>query len=114
MDDLIAFLRARLDDDEQLGEIHTPDCEARNLYGWEFVCRCDLPARRSADIAAKRRIVDAYENATRIAAQGHNSAYAAGELAAYETAVRALALADSHHPDYRAEWRPGDQSAAHS
>ncbi|MPY55615.1 DUF6221 family protein [Streptomyces acidicola] len=111
MDDLIAFLRARLDDDEQLGEIHKPDCDARIPYEWEFVCRCGLPARRSGDIAAKREVI---KFAAWLDQNRAGSEFMEGRAQSARHVLRLLALPYADHPDYREEWRPGDQSAAHS
>jgi hypothetical protein len=92
--ELIAFLRARLDEDEQTA---LPFCD---------------PARVLADIDARRRVVDMFEQyehaTTRIgdtATPGLPS-WLDGGQAALDRALRLLALPYADHPDYRAEWRP--------
>lgn len=75
----------------------------------DHVARFASPRRVLADIAAKRRIVDAAEQAiARSTADDHDPA--AGMLAA-EYSLRvlpALALPFASHPDYRQEWAPDD------
>ena len=85
MSDLVAFLTARLDEDEGVAR-------------WE--ARRDdqsLPTRALADVEAKRAIV-AFA-ATLL--EGEDSQPWAGE----EVLVR-LATAYKDHPDYRPEWKP--------
>ena len=84
MDDLVKFLRARLDEDAE-------PCEGASEY---VDCR-DLSERRVRDVEAKRQIVD------RCASIADGSAW---DLA--EEVLRLLALPYVDHPDYREEWRP--------
>lgn len=85
-DDLVAFLRARLDEDE------------RDPGGWS-------PARVLAEVDAKRRILA--EHPWR-----HEPDWPSGRQCrqcATEhpcTTLRLLALPYAGHPDYREEWRP--------
>lgn len=90
MDELVTWLRARLDDDERVARAATywgdlplghlaSDLEA-HLIHW-------MPPRVLAEVEAKRRILDAYEDET-------------GYL------LRLLALPYADRPGYREEWRP--------
>jgi hypothetical protein len=112
MDDLIAFLRERIDEDEQAalpiidymwdGDVVKRPYEFyAEVHG--HVLRHD-PARVLADVAAKRAIMDALVEADREAGNliSPEGAYANG----LEAAVRRLADAYADHPDYREEWRP--------
>jgi hypothetical protein len=91
-DDLVAFLRARLDDDE------------RNAI-WDREQREEDP-RAFREVEAKRRIVDAYEWA---AAHPHTDDETGfwvrkGETSALRDTVIELAVPYADHPDYRPEW----------
>ncbi len=72
----------------------------------EHIARWD-PARVLAEIAAKRRIIDEYEQREREATSGIEQAKVFGYHATgLLIAIRLLALPDAEHPDYREEWRP--------
>ena len=134
MSDLVAFLRARLDEDERLARaaIDEPDgfldagptVEAL-IYRGEGET-FDLPARVLADVDAKRRMLDLHERVicdTRSAGlpiARPQCAYCAGlchsrsglgcddpidALWPCDT-VRLLALPYADHPDYDESWRP--------
>jgi len=63
-------------------------------------------ARVLAECEAKRRIVEEYTTAGRVA-QEHPIVHEAYEAEmAMEFVCKALALPDADHPDYREEWRP--------
>ncbi len=82
--DLVAFLRERLDEDEQA-------------------------ARVLADVAAKRRILAEYVRwVGRNSGTGYPDGVDAGHEYGLEYAVRCLALPYAGHPDYREEWAPDD------
>lgn len=90
MDDLIAFLRARLDEDREWA--HDTEC-----------ARQEDPARVLRDVEAKRAIVDLCEGADEL---DMSSPYDQGPWMA-EQILRRLASAWSDHPDYDAErWAP--------
>lgn len=112
MDDLIAFLRARLDDDRHAaadmrereswmadcGESHDSRIELRG--GWTFT-----PDRLLAEVDAKRRTIDAYvEWRATVAADGDD--YARGVVAGLGVSVRLEALPFAGHPDYLQRWKP--------
>jgi hypothetical protein len=128
-DDLVAFLRARLDEDEQ-------GARAVTANGWanigphpadsrpvaQHIFRHD-PARVLREVEAKRRIIDGLEaardNLQKSAA--NYQAWAAGErephpgvngsgaeslIPGLTYAMQVLASPYSDHPDYHEEWRP--------
>lgn len=126
-DDLIAFLRARLDEDERLARAAADEVEvvggswdgaahimlARASYDdtADHFARHD-PARVLAEVDAKRQIVD-----TRSAIRERLSYWQSQEHETFEAMARAdlhrlddvlsiLATAYADHPDYREEWRP--------
>lgn len=111
--DLITFLRARLDEDERLAK----ECERLGvaepggaLYEYvqtpfnEHAAARELadhfgPARVLAEVAAKRGIIDRYEHY-----RAHVAEYAS--VATYAHVLRVLAQPFAGHPDYREEWKP--------
>lgn len=127
MVDLIAFLNARLDEDEARAKNHTcincgrPTVPLRNALGITGYTHDDVgigwagqrcpgrltgaepvqdPACVLRDVAAKRRIVARCEK--RLATQPARKIGVLSRLA-YETLCD-LASIDSDHPDYRQEW----------
>jgi len=118
MDDLAAFITARLDEDEAMAnEVHKPrDCGCVDRDG-EFSpdpvwCGCDYPARVLREVAAKRAMVKEHGPA-----RPEQRRYACASnctddrniiQAAPCTTMRLLAAVWSDHGDYRAEWAPGD------
>ena len=108
VDDLTAFLNARLDEDEQY---------ARDPDGWNEYDPGERgePARVLRDVEAKRRIVDDYRisvnacrnvTGTELDSPGYKSM--CGGRDAFRSACAALAAVYSDHPDYR----PGAPSGA--
>lgn len=112
---LVAFLRARLDEDEQVAraalELAKPDERARTKWNTmphgraaelgiypEAMLHAALhgPVRVLSEVEAKRRIITDYENYDR----------EAPELDVPESVISLLALPYSDHRDYRNEWRP--------
>jgi hypothetical protein len=107
-DDLVAFITARLDEDERCAR-----GAERNSVGaeWtavdlqsgydarmdEHIARHD-PARVLREVAAKRRILAAAAEYSPELEHGDNGEWA------FDLVVRELAAAWSDHPDYRAEW----------
>ncbi|WP_230536451.1 DUF6221 family protein [Streptomyces sp. OUCMDZ-3434] len=124
---LIAFLRARLDEDEVVARAVGWDEVDAVDYLWgtrhlllkradeskagaemdaslaAHIARHD-PARVLAEVEAKRRIVRAHEKWC----EGRCEAkYPEGGFdAAHYWSVKSLAAAYADHPDYREEWRP--------
>ncbi|MEV7584406.1 DUF6221 family protein [Streptomyces erythrochromogenes] len=121
---LVQFLRARLDEDEQIALSHrqwSPDWYFDDTAGEirdsvnrgtvafvpaeldaTHIARHD-PARALAEVEAKRRIIADYERyvAERRRAMGGWDSYP-GE----SPILAALAAVYADHPDYRDDWRP--------
>ncbi|MFC8009140.1 DUF6221 family protein [Streptomyces cinereoruber] len=135
MDDLIAFLRARLDEDEQAARAATqgkwvwsrefvtpPGYHHRAVGPLEpgdaaFIAR-HWPERALAEVDAKRRLVELHEPVI-LHADGGAAYFDTTRVCrsceppkqfpetAYPCAtLRLLALPYAKHPDYREEWRP--------
>ncbi len=119
-DDLVQFLRARLDEDERQAraamiyqdaswrvetsgiittssetDVYTDDRELA-----EHIARHD-PARVLAEVEARREVVRLAERA-----HDYHETFMNGFAAAMEGALRLFAQAHANHPDYREEWRP--------
>lgn len=134
MDDLIAFLRARLDEDadltlaaspgpwhpdEEHDEVHAVDdivvAEGFALSGRQLRATVDHiarhdPARVLAEVEAKRRVIAQWED---VRAQARNQVSvdnfqaARIEQGALSDVLRLLgACYADRHPDYKPEWRP--------
>ncbi|MFE9335259.1 DUF6221 family protein [Streptomyces sp. NPDC007063] len=104
MGDLVAFLRARIDDDETVArkaaDDWEPDPDASAWMGTEFdvtphVLRHD-PARVLAEVEAKRRILRWHldEECCSVCLDDVEGC----------PLFRALAMPYASHPDYREEW----------
>jgi uncharacterized protein DUF6221 len=118
-DDLVAFLKARLDEDEQAARdahyegqrwlseeedvcrwpddelVHIADRkrDARHIARWD-------PARVLAEVQAKRRLLTQFElRGNSVRATVHPST---GGV--WDDLLRLLALPYASHPDYRSEW----------
>jgi hypothetical protein len=104
MSDLVEFLRARLDEDEQVArpslgaERWSP--EAINMYApglgagtLAHIARHD-PARVLREVEAKRQLI------------AHLIEFMEGDYAPWnEDALKIIALPYADHPSYREEWR---------
>jgi hypothetical protein len=136
-DDLVAWLRAQLDEDERLAKAAAvdggPDWAPDGTFladlidplpsqrrahperiflltqeDADHIARHD-PARVLREVEAKRRIIDAYEEACeRVRNPVTADNRAAARIAQFELegVVRLLAAAYADRPGYRAEWRP--------
>lgn len=132
MDDLVTFLRARLDEDEAVArdaadyDSWRTDDEGGKVipssgikagaktffiastwfteYG-EHIARHD-PARVLREVEAKRRVVARYEEATTGAAQEDRLSAASWRpvVSILAPVLRDLAEPYADHPDYRSEW----------
>ena len=125
MDDLIAFIGERLDEDQRLAQAaQLPNTERGGGPSWtatsgvdgvdgpvlyrdgdipseaqeQHMARHD-PARVLADVAAKRGAVDVCAHNLEFEEHGYTLA---------ERVLRALASTYADHPDYRAHWAPRD------
>lgn len=97
MDDLTAFLTARLDEDEAAARAAMPTGGRRNGK---------MTQRRVlADIEAKRRIVAEFEQVHVDYRTAHTPTLEGQRLGLLK-AVAVLALPFADHADYREEWRP--------
>src|SRR5262245_6868960 len=102
MADLIAFLTARLSEDEAY---------AKEPEGWNEYDEGDpgSPARVLAEVAAKRRIIDEHrpkgpEEGCPTCTEQTITAWAPEDSPC--PTLRLLALPYDQHSDYREEWRP--------
>ncbi|MFF6925834.1 DUF6221 family protein [Streptomyces californicus] len=125
MDDLVQFLRDRLDEDEQAARAaHAPNWSTDGRTGLHYgvedgwmtdalttadadhIARHD-PARVLREVEAKRRLLTDYEeNAADLDAQHAPDMDYVGRADGLETALQHLATAYADHPDYRDAWRP--------
>lgn len=128
-DDLITFLRARLDEDEEIAQAASPGpwhvdedadevlavddivvAEGFALSGRQLrattqhIARHD-PARVLAEVDAKRRVVDLMASTLELA-EGDSEVDHYGALSDAEETLELLALPCADHLDYRDEWRP--------
>lgn len=97
-DDLIAFLRARLDEDEERAravESHDRRWDYLPPKADSYVRRFN-PDRVLAEVDAKRQIIDLWDP----------NVLAGSYFDALAQVLRLLALPDAGHPEYRDEWRP--------
>jgi hypothetical protein len=111
--DLVAFLRERLDEDEdranrqravldELERLRDPHAvNAIMVMPFDELDSPSDPARVLAEVDAKRRIIEHSERAAELAKIGPAAADGAWFLA-----LRYLALPYAGHADYRLEWRP--------
>lgn len=134
--DLVQFLRARLDEDEQVAQGHEQASAGWHADDFVMEVRDDAnagtvasvyrsgdlthiarhdPARVLADVDAKLRMLEAHRRDTQYSFSGcitcdvgDNSCGCMGG-SAYEypcETLRLLALPYASHPDYRPEWAP--------
>lgn len=111
MDDLITFVRARLDEDEaQADEVHLQGCgHSRVEFCDDDWCDCGKPARVRADVEAKRRIVELHESEHECSTYDDNGERDPCTYVLHPrecSTLRLLATAYADHPDFRDEWRP--------
>jgi hypothetical protein len=106
---LAGFLLARLAEDEEVA--HVFDWSKPTQFETigmepspEYVTVYVSPARVLAECEAKRRIVEAWAAADRMA--GSYPGTDAGIAMGLELAVEFLALPYADHPDYDEAWRP--------
>lgn len=106
MDDLVKFLRARLDEERTEAE-KQPDGEEAMLDGWEIIATAEsnYPCYEYLRIA-KRRVLADVEAKRRIVARVEHHASLMGRDEIHDDLLRLLALPYADHPDYREDWRP--------
>lgn len=99
MDDLVTFIRARLDQDLHLAKLNLLANQAGQASVDPSVDRHSWALR---DVLAKRQIVDMYESARRAIYTGSETA----DQYILEPVIRLLALPYADHPEYRQNWKP--------
>lgn len=109
IDALIAFLRARIDEDEMTAQFVASDSPTDEtswcMWATPFTIDPDRLTvavdyqRVLADVAAKRRIIDAY-----LEVRDHESPMYASADDYMEAVVRELASAYADHEEYRDDW----------
>lgn len=114
MDDLIAFLSARVEEDRASEWPHRPNCQMlkRPPTGFPFdnySCNCDAATRWLLEIEAKRAIVDAHRPGPAFGfggppPVGHCRACRQAQFPCYT--MRQLASVYAGHARYRMEWKP--------
>jgi hypothetical protein len=106
MDDLVEFLRARLDEDERAVEgtwtppSSTPSHQLATMQGSIVMMR---PARVLREVAAKRVLLDDYE---RFVAERRRMMGGWDSHPEVSPVLTAFAAVYDAHPDYRPEWAP--------
>jgi hypothetical protein len=131
MDELVQFLRDRLNEDERYARATTErqpydEWDAVGAGGdddvaqswWEVakIARMERsPAARALaqhiarhDPARVLRDIEAKRDLLRVAERAHDyhETFTSGFASALEGVLRLFAVAYAEHPDYRAEWRP--------
>ncbi|WP_433893014.1 DUF6221 family protein [Streptomyces sp. CA-111067] len=109
MDDLIEFLRARLDEDDlTVREANTsPEMVTGIPRSYAeapvaiHIARFANPDRVLAEIEAKREVLHIFERT-----RDYSPIFMSGIGAAMVGTLRLLAQAYDGHPDYREDWRP--------
>jgi hypothetical protein len=120
VNELIAFVQARRDEDQRAAK-RAPsgpwEVDGDNIVSGRLVVARDCilphivrhdPGRVLADVAAVRAIVARYEDClARLDDPDYSTAAAADQIREYEDFVLpSLALPYADHPDYREEWKP--------
>jgi hypothetical protein len=130
--DLVTFVRARLDEDEQVALSTGPETIWRPDSAWatdllnplpsqrrdhpgympmittedlEHIARHD-PARVLREVQAARALVRRYEEIASLVLPYYPEERDQGYAEGLEAALRATAMAWSDHPDYQAKWAP--------
>lgn len=118
MDELVRWLRAQLDEDEQEAQDALKRATTtRRRIGGEWVedtvqppeWRRSVwgPARVLREIDAKRRVLDWYKQRAAVDSRGEDpDDYENVTGSTLETVVQMLALPYADRPGYRDEWRP--------
>ncbi len=102
--DLIAFLRARLDERERrIAELRQLSAEDQ---GFDEPWKPEGHDPALADVAAKRQIVELYAEHAEYDDPDNSYEHASGRICGLGEAVRLLALPYAEHPAYRDEWKP--------
>lgn len=109
-DGLVAFLTARLDEDEAaVPSLHDTSRDKYDLT--PSGCLCNWPARALREVEAGRELLAAHEKALstvreRPSGYDHEGEDETGWRLALELALKLRAAVWRDHPDYRPEWKP--------
>ena len=113
MDDLIAFLRARIDEDEQVAtewpEVMGPPPEGSAFwFDYNGHPIYEPRQRRLREVEAKRRIIEGCQESLEHEEQRDHVLDGGDNDSAVQAqfTLRLLALPYSDHEDYRDEWKP--------
>ncbi|MCL7377452.1 DUF6221 family protein [Streptomyces sp. 35G-GA-8] len=115
MDELLAFLRARLDEGERTAREADPDlsavftrieCFDTEMAADERHIMAHRPARVLREIEAHRTTVDEYDIALGAPAATDQAAYWKGHTETLREVCQRIATVYADHSDYREEWRP--------
>jgi len=116
MSDLVAFLKAQMDEDEAAANaawgvewdwryIAQPFGERPSIAHTVHIARHD-PARVLRDVEADRKLLAIYAEVADMDRDDPEPEYAYGRAVGLGEAVRLRAARFSDHPDYRQEWKP--------
>lgn len=98
--DITEFLRARFDEDQVRATLrteHDVECDAvPDADGYTYPCDCGVPERRMAEVAAKRAILEKFDEDLWCIDGGY---------VYKDFAIQQLAQPYAKHPDFRPEWR---------
>lgn len=112
--DLVAFLRARLDEDERgADDVHdTYRCASVGSDpSTPFRCDCPWPARVLAEVAAKRAILELHEGSHECSVYDHRGAVdnCAWVIDGGCSTVRLLMQPYAGHPHFHPSWSAGSR-----
>jgi hypothetical protein len=107
MSDLVEFLRARLDEDEEVAQATRKNEQFVCGTGRWFASHNNAitsmaPHRAVAEVEAKRRLLEQF----RLRGDSVRAVVQPTVGGVWDDLLRLLALPYADHPDYREEWRP--------
>lgn len=107
MEDLVAWLRSQLGEDERRArEVHARTC-GHDAVDTDAACDCDWHVSRVLrEVESKRRIIAAFEQR-----EEESVSHPRGDVFHYHAtglriAIKHLAMAYADCPGYREEWKP--------
>lgn len=103
MSDLVAFLRARLDEDEA-ADWHVLDCSGMPRGASMDQPCCEANARVLREVEARRAILGAWQDNERERPHDAPGSYTDGLTDGLKLAVLYWAAVYSDHPDYDPAW----------
>ena len=113
-DDLVQFLRDRLDEDQADADKHQPEGNEPTWYlvatfEQNYPCSPYLQiskARALAEVDSKRRVLDLYNKLHDDPKRDSYDETTNGQISGLWFAIRSLASPYGTHPEYRPEWAP--------